>query len=1468
MADRTVVVRIMAQHAQYQQAMAAMAGSTRGVDAAVTSLNRKTAASMKDMERQASRTGRSMTTAFAGMRNMVLGLGVPLAIGAIVKSFLDFERQMAHVKAVSDQFGRSATGMKLLRDSALEMGSAYGFSATEVGKAQEELAKAGRTTAQVLGGELNSALVLAAAGTIELDAAAKIIAVSMTQFKAEGITAAKVTDLLAQSANATVSDVTEMGTALSYVGPQAAAMGMSFEDTITTLSLFNQAGIQGDMAGTSLRGVLVGLTSPSKQAADEMRRLGINVYDAQGKFIGTSNLAQELQDKLEGLTEADKNAAIGRLATNATLPGFITLMKAGHDGVEKMRQEILKSATAEDVAKDKLNSLSGDLSKFGSAVEVAGIRTLSNLSPVLRTVTQGATDAAKAFSEMGGAAQLGLLALGGYLAFGRQRTQGAIGSLSGAVKGGAGGFGLARQAEIAAQRAADMARLASLGSASQMSVRDFQSRNAMFGAGAVIPPGHLASLKSHAAMLRQNADEMGGLAGTAGRFAGQFSVASGVIGKTGAALRGMAAAGKAAGSALLGVMGGWAGLAITGGLAAFTYFSSKSAEAKESAQNLKASLVQLGQEYATSGSTSSPIFADLVKKNADLRKLVDSSEKYGVAISDIGKAASGSAPHQAKILATYDKQLKTLKASKDLVKVGGTSMSTDQSGKANNLIELMQGKSLMGDSGGQKRLDKIKLLEDEKKTLDDVFKSAKANAIMDKALQSEVNAELEKRGVKVEEASVAQRLMMQNTMALAGAEVSFKDKLDAVQGSLDMLTSSYLAVADAQAAFYGGMKGELGDAFKNDKGAKVAPKVSAITGQFDFTDDAGAKQHAVVSKKAKEAADTVKKVWAETYAATNNNAQIAGTVAVAEFDRQRNALVGALAPLVGGTKKARELADAYLSVPDEIATHVNVEGMGEAIATARKLGYEIYALPQGKVAITSNTQAEATKLQGLGGKVTRMPNGKFRVTFDNQQQLLDALNQIAKPRTAPINVTAFNVDEANAAIDRAARARNATIGVHYAVDAQPRLPGSTYTGTNLDKSRWGNLYSYAAGGVQAKVAGPGTLVQWAEPETGGEAYIPRKGDPGRSKSILDVAAGWYGMKVSKMASGGITSFATGGINAPLSEMFSRYTSKAVTKDDFDAASKKRLDAIAALQKAERALNAVKANGKHTTRQLLDAESALAAKRRSVTAVTAAFNKASAGFAMGKKPKWEQFRGAMAMGVKNTNAFLWALKKLADRGYGQLASQLLAMGGPEAEQIAQGAMKASDSALKGTAYNVGLAVKQQKSLENYPAVLAVRSALKSGTSYGKLVGSGQVTAEALNSALALMEGELKKTSAGKAMLSAMGGANQAALNADLARFATGGIAAEGTAYRYAEQGTGGEAVIPRFGANGPAVLRKAAAWHGMSLSSGSPWDNVMQRAGGSSVQITVRGEGVLSGMIEATVDGRLVQVARAVRHGVS
>jgi hypothetical protein len=82
-------------------------------------------------------------------------------------------------------------------------------------------------------------------------------------------------------------------------------------------------------------------------------------------------------------------------------------------------------------------------------------------------------------------------------------------------------------------------------------------------------------------------------------------------------------------------------------------------------------------------------------------------------------------------------------------------------------------------------------------------------------------------------------------------------------------------------------------------------------------------------------------------------------------------------------------------------------------------------------------------------------------------------------------------------------------------------PGSTNAAENrMRGNRWGGIYSFAGGGMTPAHIARGDVIRYAEPETGGEAFIPRRGNTRRSRNIAQtVVEDWLGGRVTWPGSG-------------------------------------------------------------------------------------------------------------------------------------------------------------------------------------------------------------------------------------------------------------------------------------------------------------------------------------------------------------
>ena len=375
----------------------------------------------------------AMAKGFAGV-----GLAAAAVVGLAIKHFADFDEAMSHVQAATHE---TAGNMAELRDAALDAGAKTKFSATEAAGAIENLAKAGVSTKDILGGGLKGALDLAAAGSLDVGDAAEIAATAMTQFGLSGKDVPHIADLLAAAAGKAQGEVSDMAMALKQGGLVAAQMGLSIEETTGALAAFASAGLIGSDAGTSLKTMLLKLANPSTEAASAMKRLGIAAYDTQGNFVGLAPLAEELKTKLGNLTPVQRDAALATIFGSDAIRAANVLYKNGAAGIADWTTKVNDTGYAAETAALKTDNLKGDLERLGGAFDTALIKSGSGANASLRGLIQTVDAAVTGFAELpgwvqqGATALAGIVAIGGLSAAGLLKAATAVGELKAAWTG-------------------------------------------------------------------------------------------------------------------------------------------------------------------------------------------------------------------------------------------------------------------------------------------------------------------------------------------------------------------------------------------------------------------------------------------------------------------------------------------------------------------------------------------------------------------------------------------------------------------------------------------------------------------------------------------------------------------------------------------------------------------------------------------------------------------------------------------------------------------------------------------------------------------------------------------------------------------------------------------------------------------------------------------------------------------------
>lgn len=319
------------------------------------------------------------------------------AVVGAIKANADFEKSMSGVAAVADA---NQSQLKALATAARDAGKATVFSAMDAAKAEAELAKAGVSVKDILGGGLKGSLDLAAAGQIDLAKSAEISAQAMNIFKLRGSDVGHIADVLTAGANKSAAGVDDLGMALSQGGLVARQTGLSLEDTVGTLSLFADNALKGSDAGTSLRTMLGRLTPQSQEAADKMAELGLHFYDSQGRFVGVEKAAGQLQQRLGGLSTEERNAAVQTIFGQDAQRGANILIDQGAAGLRKYIAAVNDQGAAQRMAARQTDNLVGDVERLKGAISDTFIGAGEGANSPLRGLIQDVSNLVALFGKL------------------------------------------------------------------------------------------------------------------------------------------------------------------------------------------------------------------------------------------------------------------------------------------------------------------------------------------------------------------------------------------------------------------------------------------------------------------------------------------------------------------------------------------------------------------------------------------------------------------------------------------------------------------------------------------------------------------------------------------------------------------------------------------------------------------------------------------------------------------------------------------------------------------------------------------------------------------------------------------------------------------------------------------------------------------------------------------------------------
>ncbi|EAF9751164.1 phage tail tape measure protein, partial [Listeria monocytogenes] len=254
----------------------------------------------------------------------------------------------------------------------------------------------------------------------------------------------KVADVLTYVADKTAAGFSDMGTAMNYVGPISHSLGYSLTDTAAAVGLLSNRGIEGQKAGTGLRGMLTSLLKPSKQAAEAMKSVGLKIEDSNGNMKSLPTLLDDINDKTKKMTKTQKNSFLTMIFGREPLSAVNTLLEAGGDSLRKYSKGADEAnGYTKQVADNMRKAGKFGVDQFKASLEVLEQNVGQKLMPALTPIIDWANKMIDKFNDLSGAQQQSIIKWAGVIAAAGPMLMigGKLVSMTGGLIKGFAGFG-------------------------------------------------------------------------------------------------------------------------------------------------------------------------------------------------------------------------------------------------------------------------------------------------------------------------------------------------------------------------------------------------------------------------------------------------------------------------------------------------------------------------------------------------------------------------------------------------------------------------------------------------------------------------------------------------------------------------------------------------------------------------------------------------------------------------------------------------------------------------------------------------------------------------------------------------------------------------------------------------------------------------------------------------------------------
>lgn len=372
------------------------------------------------------KSGQKLTKAGTAM---TVGFTAPIVAGMVksTKAYLDFDNEVTEVNSLLRESGESAKefGDRYTQvfDYAQKASVKYGVASEQTMLGMKEMVKKGYDINQTMA-SMPAIFNAARASGDDFETVMSVTTSTLEQFgmiskdtNKQMEYTNKVADVLTYVADKTAAGFSDMGTAMNYVGPISHSLGYSLTDTAAAVGLLSNRGIEGQKAGTGLRGMLTSLLKPSKSAAEAMASVGLTIEDNNGNMKTLPTLLDDINDKTKKMTKTQKNSFLTMIFGREPLSAVNTLLEAGGDSLRKYSKGADEAnGYTKQVADNMRKAGKFGVDQFKASLEVLEQNVGQKLMPALTPIIEWANKMIDKFNDLSGEQQQNIIKWAGILA--------------------------------------------------------------------------------------------------------------------------------------------------------------------------------------------------------------------------------------------------------------------------------------------------------------------------------------------------------------------------------------------------------------------------------------------------------------------------------------------------------------------------------------------------------------------------------------------------------------------------------------------------------------------------------------------------------------------------------------------------------------------------------------------------------------------------------------------------------------------------------------------------------------------------------------------------------------------------------------------------------------------------------------------------------------------------------------------